>query len=801
MKVSLSWLKEYIELPESPEEIADTLTATGLEVEKLEKLETIPGGLKGLVIGEVLQSEKHPNADKLKLCKVDLGNGESVSIVCGAPNVDVGQKVVVAPVGTTIYPSGHEPFKIKKAKIRNEVSEGMICAEDEIGLGGDHSGILVLDTKLSNGTPAREYFNIEDDYVIEIGLTPNRGDATSHIGVARDLKAVYSREIQWPEITSFSSGPNIDIDVKVENTEACPRYSGIVISGLTIADSPEWLQSKLHSIGLNPINNVVDITNYVLHETGQPLHAFDLDEITGNQVIVKTLTEGSVFKTLDEVDRKLLATDLMICNEKEGMCIAGVFGGIKSGVKEGTKAIFLESACFSPDYIRRTAQHHQLKTDASFRFERGTDPEMTIYALKRATNLICDIAGGKVSSEVVDIYPDPVKPQSISVTYAHVDRLIGISIERKQIHKILQSLDIEIEKADEDGFHAVVPAYRVDVTREADVIEEILRIYGFNNIPLPESIGSDYLAEFPEKNPDQLRKTMTDILTGAGFYEIMTNSLTKPVYAEWDVSDPDESVEIYNKLSEDLGVMRQSLLFGSLEVASYNISHKQRNLKLFEIGKAYRKKGKYRESGLLSLLITGEFSTQNWNQPAKPVSFYDLSSVIQNLLGRITVHGFDTEVISNDRFSYGLKYSISGKEIGSAGLISKSICNRMDIPQQVFYAELDWEYLVKKSTSQLTYAEVPKYPEVKRDLSLVLKKEIQFDNVKSIALKNSNHLLKRITVFDVYEGDKIGADEKAYALSFVLQDPTKTLTDKIIDKTMTKLMGAFEKELGAHIRK
>ena len=801
MRISLSWLKEYIDLPESPEDIADTLTATGLEVEKLERVEHIPGGLNGLIIGEVLTSVQHPNADKLKLCQVDLGNGQVSSIVCGAPNVKAGQKVIVAPVGITIYPVGQDPFKIKKAKIRGEQSEGMLCAEDEIGLGSSHDGIIVLDTDLPNGTAVRDLYQLEDDYSIEIGLTPNRGDATSHIGVARDLKAVYKRDLRWPDISTFRTGGHRFIDVEVLNPEACPRYSGITITDIKVEESPDWLKMRLQSIGLNPINNIVDITNFVLHETGQPLHAFDADEITGNKVIVKTMEKGSTFTTLDEIERKLSREDLMICNSAEGMCIAGVFGGLKSGIKEGTTSLFLESACFSPDFIRKTAQKHQLKTDASFRFERGTDPDITLYALKRATNLICEIAGGKVSSEIVDIYPEPVKPFRIEINYRNIDRLIGVKLERAKIHEILTLLDINQQDLDNDGFTAIVPPYRVDVTREADVIEEILRIYGFNNIELPESMGSEFLAEFPKKNPDDLKKVISDMLSGTGFYEIMTNSLTKPEYSELDDSDSSDNVKILNKLSEDLGVMRQSMLFGALEVAAYNVSHKQKNLKLFEFGKTYKYADKYVENRKLCLLLTGEFNPLNWNQKPVETSFYHLGSTINNLIGRLSEKSLDTAVIENKRYAYALQYSIDGKEVGTAGMLDAKICSALEIQQPVFYAELDWDVLLKKSQGKIQYSAVPKFPEVKRDLSLVIEKSVNFETVKTVALKNSNHLLKKLTVFDVYEGDKIGTDQKAYALSFVLQDNTKTLTDKIIDKTMIKLMGAFEKELGAHIRK
>ncbi|MTI20881.1 phenylalanine--tRNA ligase subunit beta, partial [Fulvivirga sp. RKSG066] len=534
MKISLNWLKDYIELDQPVEKISQTLTDTGLEVEGLEEFGKIEGGLEGLVIGEVLTCEKHPNADKLSITTVDIGTDSPSPIVCGAPNVAAGQKVIVATVGTTLYPKGHDSFKIKKAKIRGEVSEGMICAEDEIGLGAGHDGIMVLETKLPNGTPAIEYFDLDEDYIFEIGLTPNRADATSHIGTARDLKAVFGKDIQWPAVDQFKvDNHDLTIEVEVENSEACPRYSGLSITNAKVQESPEWLQNRLLSLGLAPINNVVDVTNFVLHEMGQPLHAFDAAHIADNKVIVKTLAEGSTFTTLDEKERKLLSTDLMICNGKnEGMCIAGVFGGIRSGVTETTTDIFLESAYFSADFVRKTAQHHQLKTDASFRYERGTDPYITVYALKRAALLIKELTGGSISSEIVDIYPAKIKPLDVAVKYRNVDRLIGKQIDVNRIHDILTALDIKVKNESESGFTAEIPPYRVDVTREADVIEEILRIYGFNNVDLPDFVKSDFLANFPAIDPDSVQKSITELLASNGFYEILTNSLTKPDYAE-----------------------------------------------------------------------------------------------------------------------------------------------------------------------------------------------------------------------------------------------------------------------------
>lgn len=805
MKISLNWLKDYIELDQTVDKISQTLTDTGLEVEGLEEFGKIPGGLEGLVIGEVLTCGKHPNADKLSITTVDIGTDSPSPIVCGAPNVAAGQKVVVATVGTTLYPTGHEPFKIKKAKIRGEVSHGMICAEDEIGIGTDHDGILVLNTDLPNGTPAIEYFDLDEDYIFEIGLTPNRADATSHIGVARDLKAVFKKEVQWPSVDSFKIDNNsLPIAVEVQNTAACPRYSGLTISNAKVEESPEWLQKKLRSIGLSPINNVVDATNFILHEMGQPMHAFDADQIAGNKVIVKTLPAGTKFTTLDETERKLQDTDLMICNGNgEGMCIAGVFGGIKSGVTEKTRNIFLESAYFSADYIRKTAQHHQLKTDASFRYERGTDPYITVYALKRAAMLIKALTGGQVSSEIVDIYPEAINPFEVPVKFKNIDRLIGKSIGKERIQEILEDLDIQLKNISEEGFLAIVPPYRVDVTREADVIEEILRIYGFNNVELPEFVKSDFLANFPEKDKDSIQKTITELLVSNGFYETLTNSLTKPEYAELAENlDAAQSVQILNKLSEDLGVMRQSLLYNALEVASYNINRKQTDLKFFEFGKTYQLvKGKYKEKNRLSILITGDVESENWRHKNRSVEFHDLSAVVHLINEKLINTEVTSEAIHTYPFNYALETKINNTTLAQFGKVKNSILKKFDIKQEIFFADIDWDLLLKHTNNNIVFEEVSKFPEVRRDLSLVIDREIPFETIKILASKTENRLIRNINVFDVYEGDKIEKNKKAYALSFTLQDKEKTLTDKIIDKTMNRLMTTFEKELGAIIRK
>lgn len=804
MKISLNWLKEYIDIKETPEEVAALLTQSGLEVEGVELVQPVPGGMEGLVIGKVLTCEKHPDADKLSVTTVDIGDGIIAPIVCGAPNVASGQKVLVATVGTTLYPTEGEPFKIKKAKIRGQVSEGMICAEDEIGIGTSHEGIMVLDTDFPPGIPAAQYFNLKDDHVLEIGLTPNRADATSHMGVARDLKALLDKPVQLPSVDDFQiDNENLNIEVLVENPEACPRYSGITISGAEVKESPEWLKEKLTSIGLSPINNIVDITNFVLHELGQPLHAFDADKITGNKVIVKTLSEGAPFTTLDEKERKLSSSDLMICNEQEGMCIAGVFGGIKSGITAETKNIFLESAYFNPDYIRRTSQHHGLKTDASFRFERGTDPNITVYALKRAALLIKELAGGKISSNIKDAYSKKIKDFEVFVKFRNIKRFIGKELPKELIFKILNNLDIQVKEESDESFVAVVPPYRVDVQREADIIEEILRIYGYDKIEVGDSLSTDYIAEFPEIDKNRLQNEIGQLLSSNGYSEIITNSLTKPAYSEkFTSANAGETVEILNKLSEDLGVMRQTLLFSGLEVLNYNINRKQKDLKIFEFGKIYFKRdGKYKEEHHLALFITGNKSAETWLKKNQPITFHDLASSIYKILQKFNIVKFDSDYINEDYLSYGLELKAANKIVASLGKVNKKVLQLADIKQDVFYASINWDTLLKFKKGDLVYEEVSKFPEVRRDLSLVLDKAVNFEQVQKLAQKNDQGLIKKINVFDVYEGEKIAPDKKAYALSFILQDKHKTLTDQAIDKIMNRLINSYEKELGAIIRK
>lgn len=804
MKISLNWLSDYIDLNQNPEAIADLLTSSGLEVESLGRFEQVKGGLEGLVIGEVLTCSKHPGADRLKITTVDIGNNTPVPIVCGAPNIAAGQKVIVATVGATLYPEEGEPFQIKKAKIRGEASEGMICAEDEIGLGKSHEGIIVLDTALPAGTPAASFFNIKTDTVFEIGLTPNRADAASHIGVARDLKALLKTAVNFPDVSSFAiEDESRSIKVTVENPDAAPRYSGLTISGLTVRESPDWLKTKLLAIGLSPINNIVDVTNYVLHELGQPLHAFDADKIIGGEVIVKTVEANTLFTTLDGKERKLSSEDLMICNKEEGMCIAGVFGGEKSGVTDSTTSIFLESAYFSPDYIRKTAQHHGLKTDASFRFERGTDPNITVYALKRAALLIKEVAGGKLSSSIVDIYPKKIEDFKVEVKYSHITRLIGKQLAASEIHETLQWLDIRVTDKSDEGFTAFVPPYRVDVNREADIIEEILRIHGYDNIALSDTLGTDYLADFPKKNKDNIRETISQLLAATGFHEIITNSLTKENYAiQASFLEPEKSIEILNKLSEDLGVLRQRLVFNGLEVIGHNINRKQKNLKLFEFGKGYSKAGShFDEKEYLALYLTGNVEEETWIKPAKEVDFQDLSSVVYRLLKKFKLPSFNTTVFHGEGYEHAIQLKTGKQIVGTWGKLSKETVQMAAVKQAVYYAEFDWELLLDYAKTTLLYEEVSKYPEVERDLSLVIDKKVTFQEIEALARQTEHNILKKINVFDVYEGKNIGADKKAYALTFTLQDNNKTLTDKIIDKTMDRFMRVYQDKLGAIIRK
>ncbi|MCG8582773.1 MAG: phenylalanine--tRNA ligase subunit beta [Bacteroidales bacterium] len=817
MNISYNWLKNYLNIDLAPEKVSEILTDIGLEVGGMEEIQSIKGGLEGLVIGEVLTCEKHANADKLSVTTVNVGGEEPLPIVCGAPNVAAGQKVIVATVGTVLY-SGDESFTIKKSKIRGEQSMGMICAEDEIGIGTSHDGIMVLPEDVKPGTLAKDYFNVENDIAIEIDLTPNRVDGSSHFGVARDLAAYLKQhqegvELTLPSVDDFKiENNNYPVKVTVENTEACPRYCGVTISDVSIKESPEWLQNRLKAIGLSPINNVVDITNFVLHELGQPLHAFDGDEIVGDEVIVKTLEDGTEFITLDDEKRELSDKDLMICNSQGGMCIAGVFGGIKSGVSEKTTKIFLESAYFNPVWVRKTAKRHTLSTDASFRFERGVDPNMTIYALKRAALLIKEVAGGTISSEITDIYPEKVENFEVVVTYHNIIRLIGKELSKSTIKSILTALDIEIISETEEGLKLSVPPYRVDVQREADIIEEILRIYGYNNIEMPSSVNSTIV--YSQKPDDHKSKNIiANQLTSQGFSEIMCNSLTKAAYYETLESYPRPNVvELANPLSNDLNGMRQTLLFGGLESIAHNVNRRNSDLKFFEFGNSYHYKAEtdksdlnnYDEEQKLALFMVGNKAALNWNTPELKVSFYDLKNQLENILSRLglSFNDFNEEETKSDLFTEGLSLSQGNKSVVDFGLVNGKLLKAFDIDVPVYFAEIKWDVILKKSSKKtVTYTEISKFPEVKRDLALVLNKDVKFEQVKQIAHKTEKKLLKRVSLFDVFEGEKIGADKKSYAVSFILQDETKTLNDKQIDKIMNKMMSNYERELGALIRK
>lgn len=818
MKLSYNWIKQYLDLDLSPEEVSTILTNTGLEVEGMETFESIKGGLEGLVIGEVLTCQRHPNADKLSVTTVNVGGENPLPIVCGAPNVAAGQKVVVATVGTTLY-NGDEGFKIKKAKMRGEPSEGMICAEDEIGLGASHDGIMVLPDDIEAGTPAKTYFNIESDTVFEIGLTPNRIDGASHIGAARDIAAFLNQHttklhMQKPEVSAFATENNDrPIAIEVENTEACPRYTGVTISGIKVEPSPKWLQNRLKAIGLNPINNLVDISNYVLHETGHPLHFFDADKIKGNKVVIKTLTEGTQFITLDEEERKLSENDLMICNAADPMCIAGVFGGMQSGVTENTTNLFIESAYFNPVYVRKTAKRHGLHTDASFRFERGADPNNTVYALKRAALLVKELAGGAISSDIIDVYPKVIENYQVRLSYKNLKRLSGITLETDHLKTLLKQLDIEIKNSDEEGLDLEVPTYRSDVHREVDVIEEILRVYGFNNIPTPQHISASVNPRLkPDK--DQLFNLVADQLVGSGFNEIMCNSLTKEsYYSELSTYPAEKLVRMLNPLSSDLNVMRQTLLFGGLESIQYNLNRKNGDLRLFELGNCYffdKEKQQndkplkaYSEAMHLGLFLTGKRNAESWHGAQTETSFYQMKTYVLNLLARLGIKEQDLteEETSGEILVEGLSLKYNNKVIAELGIVSKKILQPFDLENPVYFGDINWDILMNATAKRkVIYQEIPKYPEVRRDLALLLDTSVRFKDIKALATKTEKKLLKRIALFDVYQGEKLGEGKKSYAVSFILQDETKTLKDKQIDKIMQRLTQTFERELGAQLR-
>lgn len=822
MKISYNWLKKYLAIDLPVEEVSVLLTGCGLEVEAIDKYEQAKGGLAGVVVGEVMSCTRHPNADKLSLTKVDVGSGTLLSVVCGAPNVAAGQKVAVATIGATLY-SGTEPFQIKLSKIRGEVSEGMICAEDELGLGESHAGIMVLDADARPGMPVKEYFGLAEDLVFEIGLTPNRSDAMSHMGVARDLATVLNNlpgskhklSLNMPTVEAFKiDNEELSIAVIVEDSIACPRYSGVTLKGIEVKESPAWLQESLKAIGIRPINNIVDITNFILFETGQPLHAFDAAQITGGKVIVKKLKAGTPFITLDDMERKLSGDDLMICNSNSGMCIAGVFGGAGSGIKITTKDIFLESAYFDPTSVRKTSKYHGLKTDASFRFERGTDPNITIYALKRAALLIKEIAGGTISSPIVDVYPSPVPNKTVEVTFKGIDTLIGKQIDRTVIKSILIDLGIEITQSRPDGLTLSVPPFKADVYREVDVVEEILRIYGYNNIEFTGSLRSS-ISYSPKPDRERLTELASDYMSDNGFSEILTNSLTTSAYyAQSEIFKPELCVKILNPLSKELDVMRQTLLFSGLESIGYNINHRLPDLRFYEMGNTYKLNHEHLESldvtkrfienKRLAVFVTGRLEPESWNTSQRKTDYYALKSYVLSLMRKlgISTDTIITTVADPLIFASGESYTYNGKTLMSIGELSSTILKDFDIRQQVFYADMDWDMMVSLTVGgTILYKDVPKFPEVRRDLALVIEKNVRFADIEKLAFANGRQLLRKVNLFDVYEGEKIGKDKKSYAVSFILQDEQKTLTDKEIDKFMNRLIEAFEHELNAVIRR
>lgn len=808
MKISYNWLKQFLQVDWKENKTSELLTDLGLEVEGIETKESIKGSLKGIVVGKVLTCVQHPNADRLKITTVDIGNGEPVQIVCGAPNVAAGQKVPVAKIGTTLYDDKGEGFKIKKGKIRGEESHGMICAEDELGLGSGHDGIMVLDKKLKVGTPAAEVFKIETDQVFEIGLTPNRADAMSHYGVARDLRAGLiqhgiSLELISPSVSDFHVDERkLRIEVEVDNKEQSPRYCGISIVDVTIKDSPEWIQNRLKAIGISPKNNIVDITNYVLHELGQPLHAFDASKIKGNKVIVKTLPQGTKFTTLDEVERELHKEDIMICDaESNPLCIAGVFGGIDSGVTEKTTSIFLESAYFNPVAVRKTAKRHALNTDASFRFERGIDINFTEYALKRAALLIEEYAGGKVASNVIDFYPEKIEDFQVFMSYESAFRLIGQEIDKETIKNILASLEIKISSETEGGLGLTIPSYRVDVQREADIIEEVLRVYGYNNIKFSHKLNTSI--SFDSNVDVKVENVVANQLTSLGFNETMANSLTKEDYISLSENLKSEfNVEMLNPLSNDLKVLRQSLLFSGLESVSYNINRKNNSLKLYEFGKTYHKYDTiYQEDKHFTLFVSGARTQDTWNASSVNSDFFYLKGIVNSLLERIGFTNLKTSPVKSDVFSEGIMLSLGKTKLVEFGVIKKKILKEFGIKQEVLFADFDWDSILSMSgKKKVKVSELPKFPAVKRDLALLLDEKVTFKEVYNLAFQSERNLLKDVGLFDVYEGDKLPEGKKSYAVSFLLQDETKTLADKQIDKIMQKLQQTFEKNLDAVLR-
>jgi len=808
MKISYNWLKQFINTDWDPVKAGELLTDLGLEIEGIEPFTSVPGGLAGVHVGHVLSCEQHSNADRLKVTMVDLGDGEPVQIVCGAPNVAAGQKVPVATVGTTLYDAEGQPWKIKKGKIRGEVSMGMICAEDELGLGKSHDGIMVLDETLEPGTPLATILDIENDTVFEIGLTPNRADAMSHWGVARDLRAGLIQqkiplELITPSTTSFHvDSRTIKIDISVENNELAPRYCGVTISGLKVEPSPTWLQNRLKAIGLSPVNNIVDITNYVLHGLGQPLHAFDATKVTGNEIQVKTLPSGTKFTTLDGIERELHEDDLMICNADAPMCIAGVFGGIDSGVTESTTSIFLESAYFNPVSVRKTAKRHGLNTDASFRFERGIDPNITEYALMHAAILITEIAGGEIASDITDVYPKKIEDHQVVLNFDNATKLIGQEIDRETIKSILTSLEIKVNNVTESGIGMTIPAYRNDVTREADVIEEILRVYGYNNITFSEKLNASIAGNAIVEDFQVQNKTGNQ-LTALGFHEMLANSLTSPAYLELTEGlQPEHNVEMLNPLSNDLAVLRQSMLFGAMEALAHNSNRKMSDVKLFEFGKTYHNYPDGRqEKKHLTLTVSGNKSEPSWNTETLPTTFFYGKGIVTAILERLGIVDYKEKGLKSDLYSEGISLAHKKQTLVEFGILKKSVAQHFGIEAEVWYADFQWDAILEQiPTSNFILQPIPKFPKVKRDLALLIDEEVTFDSLKEAALQTEKQLLKEVTLFDVYTGKKLPKGKKSYALSFTLLDSSKTLTDKQIDKIMSKLQSRFEKDFSASLR-
>lgn len=820
MNISYNWLKKYVDLALTAEEVATILTDIGLEVEGLEKIETIKGGLKGVVVGEVLTSEPHPDSDHLNITRVDVGGEAPLQIVCGAKNCRAGLKVMCATVGSVLYPIGSdEEFKIKRSKIRGVESLGMLCAEDELGIGSGHEGIIELPAEAPVGMTAKEYLHIEDDFLITIGLTPNRIDAASHIGVARDLVAyLKSRgekvELKWPSVEAFKvDSHSLEIGVEVENTEACPRYAGLTVKGCKIGPSPEWMQNELRAAGINPKNNLVDITNYILFELGQPLHAFDAQKIEGGKIVVKCCAEGTPFVTLDGVERTLTEGDLMICSAERPMCIAGVFGGLDSGVSDQTCDVFIESAYFNPVWVRKTAKRFGLNTDSSFRFERGIDPNMQLYALKRAALLMKELAGGEISSEIIDLNPTPATPFRFALDLDRVNSLIGKEIEEHTVLTILEALEVKIEGREGRVLQVAVPPYRVDVQREADLVEDILRIYGYNNVEIPQAVHST-LSYAPRPDKTKLVNLASDHLTAGGFVEIMSNSLTKAAYYEGLESYPAErSVKIMNPLSSDLNVMRQTLLFNMMEAIELNTNHRNCDLKLYEFGNCYAYQSEaadeanhlapYEESFRLAIALTGSRSNASWNVKAEPSTFYSLRAVVEKLLRRfgIDIYSLKSERLKSDLFADALSLKLGNAELLQMGVVSPRIGKRFGLKQEVFLAEINFDRIIKATKKQRIQAEeLSKYPEVKRDLALLIDSSVEFATLREVALQAERKLLKRVSLFDVYEGDKLPAGKKSYALSFILEDKSRTLDERTIEKVMANIQRQLEQRCGAVVR-